>query len=518
MNDDQLKQKLASLLALKSENEVVEFKEAKDEFNFDKLGKYFSALSNEANIKNKDHGWLILGILDTGHKIVGTHCFSGQKKIEQLKHDIARDMDSRLTFTEIYELNFPEGRVLMFQIPKAPPGIPISFKGHFYGRDGASLVALNISKIELIRSQAINNDWSATIVESATIDDLDPEAIKKGRLEYKQKHVAKVKEVDTWDDKTFLNKAKVTLQGKITNTALLLLGKEDSLHFFYPAVAQISWILKEKNNIERDYQHFGIPFILASEKVLAKIRNLSYRYMPDNTLFPTEISQYDPFVIREALHNCIAHQDYYLQSRINVVEFPDYLIFDNAGDFIPQTVEAAIEDDGPQKFYRNKFLCEAMINLNMIDTIGSGIKKMFSVQRDRFFPLPDYDLSKSNAVKVKIFGSILNKDYTQLLINKTNLDLNTVILLDKVQKTKPISDLEAKHLKGLRLIEGRKPNYHISAAVADVANEKERYIKIRGFKDDYYKQMILSYLERFGSAHRRDIDKLLLDILPHILT
>ncbi len=240
--------------------------------------------------------------------------------------------------------------------------------------------------------------------------------------------------------------------------------------------------------------------------------------MPDNTLFPIEISQYDSYVIREALHNCIAHQNYHLQSKIVVVEFPEYLIFDNAGEFIPQSIEIVIEQDAPQKFYRNRFLCEAMVNFNMIDTIGSGIRTMFSMQRERFFPLPDYDLTNLDSVIVKIFGTVINKNYSQLLMNKTDLNLFTVILLDKVQKGKELSTIEAKSLKSQRLIEGRKPNYYIAESVANLAGEKANYIKNRGFKADHYKKMILDYIKKFTSAGRQDINELLLDSLPQVLS
>lgn len=516
MTEWELQEKLRSLLALPAENEIVEFKEAKNNFEFDRLGKYFSALSNEANIKNKSCAWLILGV-DNSHKIVGSQCYPTRKEIELLKHNLAESTNSRNTFMEIHIVQHLDGRVIMFQIFPAPQGLPVSFKGHFYGREGESLSPLSIQEIELIRSHVLQEDWSAIVIEKAVLGDLDPTAIGKARNEYKIKHPNKSAEVDQWNDATFLNKAKLAIHGKITHAALLLLGKEESSYLLNPAVAQITWVLKDSNKNERDYEHFTIPFILASEKILVKIRNLAYRYMPDNTLFPIEISQYDSYVIREALHNCIAHQDYRLQSKIVVIESPEYLIFDNAGEFLPESVEAVIEQDAPQKFYRNRFLCEAMVNLNMIDTIGSGIRKMFSVQRHRFFPLPDYDLTRTDAVTVKIFGTVLNKNYSQLLMNKTDLDLFTVILLDKVQKGKKLSATEAKLLKSQRLIEGRKPNYYIAASIANLAGEKARYIKNRGFKDSHYKQMIINYINEFALATRQDINELLLDSLPKIL-
>ena len=325
----------------------------------------------------------------------------------------------------------------------------------------------SLEEIERIRKQVQNTDWSAEICPNATLADLDKEAIAKAREEYKKKFPAKAEDILQWSDKTFLNKAKITDGGKITNTAMLLLGSEDSYNLLLPAFGQITWILKDEHNMERDYEHFSIPLLLTSDKVLKKIRNLNYRYLPDNTLFPMEVTQYDPYVIREALHNCIAHQDYSLHNRINVVEFPEYLIFDNGGSFLPKSIEQVIEHDAPQRLYRNKFLCEAMVNLNMIDIIGSGIKNMFLKQRNRYFPLPGYNLSQPNEVKVRIMGKIIDRNYTQLLMDNATIPLNTVILLDRVQKKEPITDEDAKALKAEKLIEGRKPNYFncLSASV-----------------------------------------------------
>ncbi len=414
-------------------------------------------------------------------------------------------------------MDLQEGRVVMFLIPAAPQGIPVAWEGHYYGRDAEDLVPLNLEELERIRSQATRVDWSAAVCDDATIDDLDPAALTKARDEYGKKFPLKENELQHWNDTTFLNKAKVTLNGKITNVALLLLGKEESRHLLLPYFAQITWVLKDEHDMEKDYTHFSIPLILTSDKVLKKIRNLNYRYLPDNTLFPIEITQYDPYVIREALHNCIAHQDYTLKERINLVESPDYLIFENGGSFLPETVERVIEQDAPQRYYRNKFLCDAMVNLNMIDTIGSGIKKMFLYQRNRFFPLPGYDLSKPDAVKVKIIGKVIDRNYTQLLMDDAAIPLKEVILLDRVQKKEPISDEEAKILKEEKLIEGRKPNYFVAARIAGATGGKASYIKNKAFDDEHYKRMISAFIEKYGSATRQEINDLLLSKLSDVL-
>lgn len=240
--------------------------------------------------------------------------------------------------------------------------------------------------------------------------------------------------------------------------------------------------------------------------------------MRDNTLFPTEITQYDTWVIRELLHNCIAHQDYSLRGRITVVEDDESLLFTNMGSFLPQSVENVISLDAPPDYYRNQFLADAMVNLQMIDTIGSGIKRVFNLQRKRYFPMPDYDLSDPQRVRVKLSGKILDENYTRLLITKTDLNLFDVIALDKVQKKKTLSDGEFKRLKRSKLIEGRWPNIYVAAKIAEATKGKADYIRYRAFDKNHYKKMILSLLIEFGPTSRKEIDKLLLEKLPDILT
>jgi len=518
MNTEDLKAKLVELMDLPYETEWIEFKEAKSNIDFDDLGRYFSALSNEANLKGKDAGWLIFGVTDKPpRKICGSNYRKDRGGLEKLKAQISEHTNHKMTFVNIFELDEPEGRVVIFQIPPAARGIPTTWNGLAYGRIGDRLGPLTLQEIESIRRQHSVEDWSAQICEAATVDDLDPEAIRFARIQYKEKHPHLAEEVDLWDDITFLNKAKVSIGGKITRAAIVLLGKESSEHLIYPSVARITWVLRDENGMDKDYQHFGPPLILAVNKVFSRIRNLTYRYISDNRLFPTETSQYDPWVIREALHNAIAHQDYKQCSRINVVEYPDSLLFTNRGDFIPGSLENVIRSNSPPDIYRNRFLADAMVNLNMIDTIGSGIRKMFLKQRERRFPMPDYDLSEPGVVKVKIFGTILDERYTRMLVSRTDLDLMTVILLDRVQKGYRITDDEFRSLKKMGLIEGRRPNIFVSAKVASITDTRADYIKMRGLDKKHYKSLVMEYLEKFNEASRQDIDRLLMDKISNAL-
>ncbi len=504
---------LNNLRNLLSENEIVEFKEAKTGYDFYKLGKYFSALSNEANLKGKPFAWLIFGIENKKHSIVGSQFRTTRKDLDSIKSEVANKTTNRITFIEIYELNESQGRVVMFQIPAAPKGFPIAFDGHYYGRDNEELSPLNLEEIERIRAQATTEDWSAAIVQGANLDDLDDEAILLARKNYKNKFPEKALEVDSWDDTTFLNKARITIKGKITRTAIILLGKEESEHFINPAEVKIRWLLKDANGNDKDYAIFSCPMILAVDKVYGKIRNLKYRYIKDGTLFPDEVNQYEPYSIREALNNCIAHQDYTKHGRINVVEMDDQLIFTNLGSFIPGSVEKVVKDDAPEEHYRNRFLATAMFNLKMVDTAGGGIKRMFNHQRERFFPMPDFDLS-GGKVKVAISGKILDLEYARLLAQNKELTLEEIIMLDKVQKKQPLTEYEEKHLKAKKLIEGRKPNFFIGIKVAEKTGQKASYSKNKAFDKSYYLDLVEKAIREHKSMSRSDIDDLLWNKLP----
>jgi ATP-dependent DNA helicase RecG len=238
--ENELKQKLTEYRHMPSETEWLEFKEAKANYSFDELGKYFSALSNEANLKGKHSGWLVFGIRDKApREIVGTLYRHNRKDLESLKHEIARETGG-ITFQEIYELHFPEGRVILFQIPAALVGIPTSWKGHFFGRDGESLVPLSIQELEAIRAQVASADWSAGICPDAGIAELDDEALRVAKAKFQKKHTRTrfAEEIDTWDTPTFLEKAKLTRNGKLTRTAILLLGKSEAAHHLIPFLIQ----------------------------------------------------------------------------------------------------------------------------------------------------------------------------------------------------------------------------------------------------------------------------------------
>lgn len=507
------------------ENESCEWKEYKNLQNSlcgheaDDVVSYVSAISN------MNGGSLIIGVEDSTFQVIGIQNL-GSYNVESAKARIAEKCRNLpLEDFDIMELKADDTAkiVWVLTIPKHQAKLPVYAHNKAWQRTGDSLVEMRSDRLLAILSEIeVTDDWSAVIVEDATIDDLDAEAIEKARKEFVKRNPLKKEEVQTWDDAKFLDKAKLTIRGKITRATLVLLGKEDSEHLLSPYVAKIRWSLRVVGEpLNKDYDVFSIPLLLSVDRLYNKVRNVKYRLVRPNTLFPDEMLRYDMFNIREPLNNAIAHQDYTKCARIDVVEYEDdHLIFQNHGHFLPKSIEEVVENDCPESIYRNRFLVEAMRNLNMIETEGGGIRKMFLKQSVRFFPLPEYDLSDGK-VKLTIEGKVKDENFAKILSANPDLSLNDIMLLDKVQKGMSIGDIQAKYLRKCKFIEGRKPKYYLSYEVVAASKNsdlKSQYVKNKSFDDDYFRKLILNYLEKFGTASRKDIDILLKDKLSAVLS
>ena len=268
-------------------------------------------------------------------------------------------------------------------------------------------------------------------------------------------------------------------------------------------------------DMETDEDVRIVLYILA-ESVAARLRENGFRCRT------VEISVRDKelfhmWLLRELLNNCIAHSEYTLGGRIYLNEFEDKIILTNPGSFLPGKIEKVLDPGYNPPFYRNQLLAETMVKLNMIDSQSIGIRRVFRIQRDRYFPLPDYDLSNRQQVKVCVYGKVLDENYSQILFANPDLDLETVFLIDCVQKRIKIDREAIKHLRKLKVIEGKSPNIFLSASVSENIGEQSQYVKNKAFNDQYYRDLIVKYLEQYGSAKKRDVRELLWDKLPEVM-
>lgn len=526
MTDKELANLLDELITKYSkENRSLEFKSNYQDAN--SLGEYISALSNGATLDNKDFGYLFFGIEDATLNIVGTDFNPSARKVsfrvdrsnktpnQYLEMGLRQFISPKINF-QIRQFTANNGKnIVAFIIPAAKEE-PTYFMGRAYVRVDSCKTDLKEHSEWARQIYNARKDWSAEIVDDATINDLDPEAIAQALNGYCQRFPHRADDAQNkWSISEFLDHAKVTINGKITKTALLLLGKEESAHYLNH-IAQIVWRLDTGE--ERAAAIFQPPFLLSAINVRKAIRNYRFKIFPNNALLPAEVWKYDNRSILEALHNCIMHQDYAMNERIIVNEYVDRLVFTNAGAFYDGAYHDYVEGKKTPKRYRNQFLANAMVNLKMVDSQGFGIHDIYQHQRDRFLPMPDYDHSSDSSVVLEIPGQVINREYSQTLMENGSIDLLTVMLLDRVQKGKPLNKEAIRKLRKQKLIEGKSPNIIISRRVAGIIHKEAEYTDLSGFDDQWYRDLIIKALKEHGKLRRADFDKLLIPKLPGILS
>lgn len=516
MTQDELRTWLNDLLA-RWEDECVEFKEANDSFPTSDIGKYFSALSNEANLRGCPSGWLVFGVRNRDRVVVGTTYREDRERLQGLKQQIAQGSGPSATFREIHELTTAQGRVLLFEVPRAPKGIPIAWNDHYYARNGESLAGLPLDKQDEIRRQGAAEDWSAVVCDEATLADLDSAAVAKARESFIALHAGRIPQatIRDWDDTTFLDKAKLTVRGRVTRAALVLLGRNESTHLLNPYVAELTWKLEGP---EQAYEHFHPPFLLETSRLYQRIRNVRLRMERPGELIPIEVPKYDQRIVLEALHNCIAHQDYTRCERVLVIERPGELVFQNAGGFFDGTPDDYVLGNRTPTRYRNKFLAEAMFSLRMMDTLGYGIREvMFRGQMARYLPLPDYDLNDAAHVVLHLPGRFIDENYSHALLSRADVTLPDALALDRVQKGRVPEPEALRSLRRQGLVEGRKGRLHVTGNVAAATDTVDVYLHHRAFDDRYFRDLIVDYLRTKGEARRADFDRLLASKLSDLL-
>lgn len=492
------------------ECEWKEFKNLKNDFcgkEKDDIISYVSALSN------MEGGHLVIGVVDKTLDIVGTDTYNYdiQKARLRLTEQCA-NLPSEGLLVEEFVTDDSHKTVWVFHIPKHMRRRPVYAHNKVWQRMDDSLVEMTDSHLNAILDEQVYSfDWTSQVIEDATIDDLDPDAIKLAREGYKQRYPNFARECDTWGDKVFLDKSCLTINGKITHATMLLVGKEEKVYKLNH-MAQIVW------KCFQDGQSFGdiytIPFIRTTTELLNRIRNYRFKIYPRNSLIPAEVWKYDTESILEGLHNSIAHQRYESGSRIIVTEDKDKLTFQNDGYFYEGSYSQYITGEKTPRNYRNPALVKAMVNIKMIDTQGYGIHKMFVSQKERYLPMPDYDKSTATEVVLTLPGNVIDENYSLILLENRNLSLTDAVLLDSVQKGKRIPSDAVSMLRKRKLIEGRLPHIFIAKDIAQITDRKIEYSKHKGLDEKKCEALLLDSMRDHGSLTKPEIVRLLWDVLP----
>jgi ATP-dependent DNA helicase RecG len=491
-----------------------EFKNLKNDFNGKEKDDVISYVSALANMEG---GSLVIGVVDKTLAIVGTDTYNYNVQKARLRlTDQCTNLPSEGLQVEEFVTDDTQKTVWVIHVPKHMKRRPVYAHNKAWQRLDDSLIELTESRLNAILDERDTvYDWSAQVIEDATIDDLDKAAIKIARDGYKERFPRFAQECDVWSDEVFLDKACLTIDGKITRTTMLLVGKEEKA-FRLPHIAQLVW------KCFQDGQTFGdiytIPFVRTTSELLGRIRNYRFKIYPKNSLIPAEIWKYDTESILEGLHNCIAHQRYESDARVIVTEDMEELTFQNDGSFYEGSYKQYITGEKTPKSYRNPALVKAMVNIKMIDSQGYGIHKMFASQKERYLPMPDYDKSTDSEVILTLPGTVIDENYSLMLLANPTLTLSDAVLLDSVQKGKSLSSEAVSMLRKRHLIEGRLPHIYISKQVAQATDQKVEYSMHKGLDDKKCAAFLLESLKDHQSLSKAEINHLLWNVLPNQLS
>lgn len=383
-------QLLRTLLQLPGESEVVELKEAKDNFDFDKLGKYFSALSNEANLRATDQGWLLFGVNDQ-RQVVGTNYRPEPAARNTLIRDIAEQTGSRLTFRSIREVTWEGKRVLLFEIPPALLGLPTTWKGHYYGRDGESLGPLNPDERRRIERQLHEHEFEKepamrNVTATHVRELLDCEGFfRLFRLPFPSSVPGVIEKL--LQERLIARNAEGRFD--ITNLGAILFARDLQLFdrlehkglrvFFYEGHGPTSRVkMRQEGRLGYALGFLGlINYLnerLPSNEAIEEIRR-------------EVVPVYPILALRELVANALIHQDFTIRGAWPTVEvFADRIEITNPGAPIIDTQRFI--DHAPQS--RNEALAAMMRRLEFCELRGSGIDRVVEECEKYQLPAPNF--------------------------------------------------------------------------------------------------------------------------------
>jgi ATP-dependent DNA helicase RecG len=490
------------LLFSDKESEHLEFKEAKENFNFengkDSLLGYCIALANEGG------GKFVLGVTDKfPRRIVGTHAF---KNVDKLENDLYNKLRRRI---EIQELFLEEGRVLILYIPSRPIGYPIDLNGQFLMRQNDSIVPMKNEILKKIYDEQVN-DYTEKINTEFTFDDIDPLAISNLRISESGRTEINISRLD---DIQLLKDLRLLTKDGYTLATLILLGKESSIDKYLPySEIRYAYKLDDSEESIQDQVIFRKAYLRYYDEIWLKIdtRNLNLQIQVGMKLIQRKA--FDEKTIREAVNNAIIHRDYSEKQSIIILHTNDYIYVTSPGGLLEGvTIDNILNASKP----RNKLLADVLYKCGFVESLGSGVNTMYRRQLSLGKEPPDYSESDNYNVRLRLSARIDDLEFAKYVFrvaNKLGKDLSdSELLILKRLKNYPASERtrEISHLKSLGLVEmNYKGDYILSKDYYVQSESRTDYIKQKGISKIRAKESIREYLKQYKKGYMKDFVKL----------
>jgi ATP-dependent DNA helicase RecG len=466
----------------------------------------------------KGGGYLIFGVKENRqlpHEIVGTAFAEGETG--KVKDEIYKRLSVRVSIDELFDDD--GNRVLVFNIPSRPLGTPLYFEGVALMRIGDSLRVMSNDELFRILSER-EPDFSATICEGLTFEDLDKEAIQLMKAGYakKQKNPA----FESIPDLQVLGDFGLLVNGQFNYAALILLGKRDALRQYLPNAEVI---------IEYRLHHSMIPFTARKEfqESLFTMMDKVWAYINQPASNPLlhvqhkftiyDIPAFNEAAIREAILNAVGHRLWRDLSSVVIKQYPDSINIINSGGFPNGVTKDNILTVSSKP--RNKRVMEVLEKTGQVERAGQGVDKIYYNCLMEGKPLPDYsqtdnfqvDLCLRAKIEDEAFYIFVNEIqdsrneanklnvFDLLTLDKVRQGISTDLLEESVEKLqregliKSQSSADKKYVLGDRYYEiARQPAYIKEYRVKDLqivagCFEKAKEVSMKNFVNAFDNQL-----------------------------
>lgn len=492
------------------EDEHLEFKEAKNRFDFEELVRYCAALANEGG------GKIILGITDTKpRKVVGTRAFGD---LERTKAGLIERLHLRI---DVDAVRHPDGRVLVFTAPPRPIGMPIQYRGAYWMRGGEDLIPMTPDVLKRIFAEA-EPDFSAEVCLKASIEDLDANAIQRLREMWHRRSGNDA--LKLLSDGQLLYDAELLMDEAITYAALILLGTRQGLgKYLGQAEVVYEYRSNEASITYQQRKEYRQGFFLFHDDLwnTINLRNDLHHYQEG--LFVWDIPTFNEAVIREAILNAVSHRDYRLAGSVFVRQYPTKLEVVSPGGFPPGiTPENILWRQSP----RNRRISEVFAKCGLVERSGQGANRMFEECIKESKPSPDFSGTDDYQVSLTLRGEVRDPQFLRFLeaIGKETLasfttsDLLVLDLLNREQSVPPNLHERLQILRDFGVIEsvgrGKGAKYLLSQRFYHFVGKKGVYTRKRGLDRETNKALLFKHIRDNRTAGSQLGE--LLDVLPSL--
>lgn len=465
-------------------------------------------------LANANGGYLVLGMEDAfPHKVVGTsQC---ENALGKLENEIYKALQIPVDAYELFDEQ--NNRVVVVEIPRHPVGKALRFEDVPLWRSGEELIPMP-DKVLFSILQETDPDYSQAICEGVTIDDLDKEAIDILKEKYARKQNNPT--FTSLSDRQVLSDLKLIEGNKVTNAAVLLVGKAEIIQQNFPQ-AKVQHEFRTTEGQERFDKRlsFVAPFYILIDQLWKAVNDRNGSVPVQEGAYMFDIPFFNEEVIREVINNAFAHRDYRLASEIVIKQYPTKLSVISPGGFpIGVTLENILTVSSTP---RNRLLADVLAATGIVERSGQGMDVIFRLTLSEGKQTPDY--SKTNDYQVTAILSATVKDpgfalfiksIQQELPENQKLSVFDVLTFCAIREGKQPKDKEiAKRLYSMGYLEKRGKTsairYILPRRYYELTGNQSEYSELTDWDDEQIWSVLFRYLKKYGTAKKTDIAKLI---------